>query len=131
MFSLPAFNITCDIYTGPWLGKVFRVSSDANLAYGRRATFGFSNFPDWTSSVGATFMTLLLPALTDIRSGLVAATPDIVEIPAGSQRWYQVAAVDDIGKAFSNEHRCAIVTGISHFANPTVFAGCVWPVPMP
>jgi len=76
-------------------------------------------------------MQLLLPALTDVRSGVVAAVPDFVEVPAGSGRWYQVYAVDDIGKGFANEHRIAVILAVSALVNPTAYAGIVWPVPIP
>jgi hypothetical protein len=73
---------------------------------------------------------LLLPALTDIRSGLLVVQPDFVQIPAGSGRWYQVVAVDDIGKGFPNEHRAAQCMQVSVLTDAGL-SGLLWPVPMP
>jgi hypothetical protein len=54
-------------------------------------------------------MNLLVPALTDVRGPQDPVGPDMVEVPAGSGRWYQVVFVDDIAKGFSNEHRTASI----------------------
>jgi hypothetical protein len=59
-------------------------------------------------------MTLMVPALTDIRGPQDTVSFDMVECPLGSGRWYRVCAVDDIGKGFANEHRAALL-----FALPT------------
>jgi hypothetical protein len=76
-------------------------------------------------------MIILLPPLTDIRSKIASGQSDMVEVPAGSGRWYGAAAVDDIGKGFPNEHRAAFLLQASSYLNPTVYAGLFWPVPMP
>jgi hypothetical protein len=53
-------------------------------------------------------MSLLLPPLSDVRGPQDSSGfTDVVEVPAGSGRYYGVAAVDDIGKGYSNEHRTA------------------------
>jgi hypothetical protein len=58
-------------------------------------------------------MSLLLPALTDVRATQgVGGVPDTVEVPAGSGRWYGVAGVDDIGKGYANEHRTACILAL-------------------
>jgi hypothetical protein len=64
-------------------------------------------------------MELLLPALTDVR-GAITGNQDIVEVPAGSGRFYSVAFVDDVGKGFGNEYRFALIQQLAP-----------WPVPTP
>ncbi len=129
-FTLPDFNLTCDIYTGPWLTKVLRVSSSCNLAIGRRVSY-FST--DWGAGAPAThgLPTLLFPPGTDVRDGSCNGVQDVVEVPSGSGRWYQVLGVDDSGKGFSNEHRWAHVSKIYSQMNPIAFPGLQWPTPIP
>jgi hypothetical protein len=127
-FSVPAFPLLCDIYTGPWLTRVLRVSAvPCNLGLGKRTLFYADDFYAAGSLVSTQ---LLLPAGTDVRSGLIAPANDMVEVPQGSNRWYQVQGVEDAGKGFGNEHRVAILSQVSQFVDATLFAGCVWPVPM-
>jgi hypothetical protein len=58
---------------------------------------------------------------TDIRDLNTATGYDIVEVPAGTGRLYLVEQVDDVGKGFLNEHRCA-----------TLSKGLfTWPSPIP
>lgn len=128
-FSLPAFNLTVDIYSGPWLTRVLRVSSLGNLAFGRRTNIQFGS-EELAYPVRATEVLLLLPPLTDIRSSLTSGQADMVECPSGSGRWYQVLAVEDIGKGFPNEHRAASLFQASFYVDNTAFAGLFWPVPM-
>lgn len=118
-FSVPTFNLTCNIYTGPpaW-PAVPRLSPVCNLAVGSKIR---ANLP----GVHALSVYLLLPALTDIR-GPVNATPgqDFVEVPAGSGRTYVVLSVEDAGKGFSNEYRFALLLASAVGAH-------VWPTPIP
>jgi len=70
-------------------------------------------------------MTILLPPLTDIRDSFSTAAGSsrpIVEVPAGSKRYYGVTFVDDIGKGFPNEHRFACIIKLNAYA---------WPEPYP
>jgi len=129
-FTLPDFNLSVDVYTGPWLTKVFRLNVEGNLAVGRRTAF-FST--DWGAGAPSfhPLPTLLLPALTDIRDGSCNGVQDVVEIPSGSGRWYQVLGVDDSGKGFGNEHRFAHVSKIYEQMNPLNFPGLQWPTPIP
>lgn len=129
-FTVPNFNLPVIIYTGPWLTKVARVVTVGNLAFGRRVQQIWENFADPLPSAGTFNPTLLLPALTDVRSGIQVGGADVIEVPAGSSRWYGVAAVDDVGKGFPNEHRAASLLQISSEIDPVLLAGCVWPVPM-
>ena len=52
---------------------------------------------------------VLFPKGEDLRSNEWGHTPDYVEIPAGSLRFYVLASVDDVAKGFSNEYRYALV----------------------
>jgi len=74
---------------------------------------------------------LLFPAFTDVRTTLCAANyrPDWINCPAGSTRWYRVAAVDDNYKGTPDEHREAICQQ----GAPSGFAGAAmyWGIPIP
>ncbi len=130
-FVLPDFNLTVDIYTGPWNTRVLRLSSSANLAFSRRVVQIQAGFdPSASVSTLTNIMTLLLPAGTDVRDHFQGVPYDLVEAPSGSGRWYAVSGVDDIGKGFANEHRCAYLIKVGASLNAIEFAGLVWPVPM-
>lgn len=130
MYNPPTFNLKCDIYTGPWLTKVLRASNvDCNLALGRRVQQQGNDYANL--SYGPAAPNLLLPLGTDVRDGANASGQDIVECPAGTGRWYQVTAVDDVGKGFSNEYRLAALCKISAFLDPTKYSGLFWPTPIP
>jgi hypothetical protein len=58
-------------------------------------------------------MNLLLPPAVDVRGPQDTVSFDMVEVPAGSGRWYSVVGVDDIGKGFSNEHRTAAIFALA------------------
>lgn len=124
-FSLPTFNLDCNIVTGgstwPWTA---RLTVKGNLAWGRRVS-------QHNETAGAQNLTLLLPAGTDVRAGPVPNPPgnDLVEVPAGSGRSYIVLSVDDIGKGFPNEHRAAILTPTS--VAMTAGGTHYWPTPFP
>jgi hypothetical protein len=74
---------------------------------------------------------LLLPALTDVRSAVQGVENDVIEVPAGSGRWYNVAGVDDVGKGFDNEYRIVSLRQISHFRDWIPLGIPYWPIPMP
>lgn len=130
-FTIPDFNIQCDIYTGPWIGKTFRLTSDCNLAFGRRNMSFIIDIPVAEAARASEIMCLLLPARTDVRSTLQSGMCDVIEIPRGTGRWYEVYAVDDMARGFDTEYRIAMVTQISEFLDPLLFPGANWPVPMP
>ncbi len=118
-YRLPTFNLFCNITTcnvpnvpgiptGP-----FRLTGQAcQLTYGRRVNVASTGGTS-TPGVMASSMSLLLPPLTDVRGPQDTVSFDMVEVPAGSGRWYQVEAVDDIGKGFSNEHRSASIFALA------------------
>lgn len=126
-FTPPTYNLTVNIWHyATWFGNfpttipVADLTSLANLAVGRR-----------TTAHDIDYMWLLLPPLTDIRDELHESNNsshgDIVEVPAGSGRYYGVIATDDAGKGFSNEHRVAAIGYVSPFRAVLP----AWPVPYP
>lgn len=68
-------------------------------------------FPRLTNTVVP--MALLCPKGTDIRGRmgwyLNSNTPDLVEVPAGSGRYYTVWAVDDVDKGQPSEYRFCLL----------------------
>jgi hypothetical protein len=129
-FELPAFNLTCEIFTGPYLTRVSRGTSLCNLAWGKRVAPPGGQYTGG-SGIGQVPMTLLLPAGTDIRDRSCNGQADMVEVPQGSGRWYYVLAVDDIGKGFANEHRGAEIFKAYSQVDGTLWAGLQWPTPIP
>lgn len=126
-YVLPTFNLTCNVWHNASAASVYLIPDDTfdcNLSFGKRVTPGF------TSGVFHVGAMLLLPALTDIRSGWNGANPDLVECPAGSQRFYFAISVDDFGKGFSNEHRFAFL--LQQINGFTFSTGLIpFPVPLP
>lgn len=130
-FSVPDFPLSVSIYTGPWLSKVFRITTVGNLAPGRRNVNPMLG-QDGGQNIIPVDSILLLPKLTDVRDAYCAGhVNDIIEIPTGSGRWYVVYGVDDFGKGFANEHRYAFITKIGQWIGGTVYAGLDWPTPIP
>ena len=133
-FELPTFNISVSIFDHtPFPPVTPRITVDGNLAFSRRVAspspFGFED-------EFSVLMFLLLPALTDVRddssAGGGSTFADFVEAPALSGRFYKVVAVDDIGKGFPNEHRCAVLKKAYDGVDGTgTFPGLFWPLPMP
>lgn len=114
-YRLPTFNLLCNVSQPDFANTImipsapYRLESQAcQLTYGRRVQVVSTG---GTAQVGVLVMTmnLLLPALTDVRGPQDIRSFDMVEVPAGSARWYSVVAVDDIGKGFTNEHRSASI----------------------
>lgn len=129
-FILPTFNLMCNIHSVVAGVNAFRLSSPCNLAYGRRVTFP-AGAGEQDGGILSNQMDLLLPALTDIRDSSCGGQMDIVEVPAGSARWYIVVGVDDAGKGFDNEHRVASL--LKTWGFPGNGSGLVnpWPAPIP
>lgn len=132
-FTPPTFNLVCDIYSGPWMGKSLRLPSHpCNLALGRRVQQNFlDNWFQVPTSGMSLQLALLLPALTDLRDPFMGFPPDVIECPAGSGRWYGLQCFDDVGKGFPNEYRFAIVLKIGNVIDPGQYPGLFWPNPVP
>jgi hypothetical protein len=130
-FNVPEFPLLCNIWAGPNppVGAP-RLSAACNLGMGRRSmpmAEGMDQF-----NLTHMLAQLLLPAGTDIRdlSCSPATSGDIVEVPAGTGRYYVVVSVDDLGKGFPNEHRFALLAKACS-ATFASFAGVDWPTPIP
>jgi hypothetical protein len=130
-FRPPTFNLVCHIWRVDGVGGAYLapdVVSVCNLSPGRRVLTIDDvpvGFPTTTQ-----IMELLLPKGTDIRATWNTTAPDVVEVPQGSLRFYQVVAVDDVGKGFPNEYRLALmaqeITG-----NFALVGANTFPVPLP
>jgi len=132
-FTLPTFNLVCNVYTGPWLTKSLRLTDEpCNLAWGRRIASHqvFSNPFSGGNALNG-MITLLVGAGVDVRAFPLYPVSDIFEVPSGSGRWYIATFVDDIGKGFSNEHRGVELSQVSPQADAVRWAGSQWPTPMP
>lgn len=108
VYTIPTFNLTCNLWTGGNPVGPPRLSPVCNLAWGRRVNVA-STGGTTTLGIPLVTMSLLLPALTDVRGPFGPSGEDACEVPAGSGRLYHVVWVDDIGKGFANEHRCAVL----------------------
>jgi hypothetical protein len=128
-FRPPNFNLTCRIWRVGGVGGAYAapdVTSPCALSPGRRVLLAQDPNPGAGSSVGV--MELLLPKLTDIRATWNAVAADVVEVPAGSKRFYTTFHVDDTGKGYLNEYRLALIGYLP--AGATFFA-LTAPVPLP
>ena len=133
-YVLPTFNLDVNLWTAPAVvtappTRTFK----AGLARGERV---IELFPAYTVGYYSyrSPMQLLCPKGTDIYPNEPGAFADLVEVPAGSGRYYAVWYVDDVGKGFPNEYRmawlCAWSADIARFSgNP--WAAAVFPRPIP
>jgi hypothetical protein len=74
---------------------------------------------------------LLLAAFVDVRDSSCGGQMDVIEVPAGTGRWYLATLVDDIGKGFPNEHRAVSLYKIWNFAGNGAGLTAPWPTPIP
>ena len=123
-FKLPTFNLLCnisqpDVVDTPGIPDApYRiVDQPCQLTYGKRVQVASTG---GTAEVGVLVLTmnLLLPAKVDVRGPQDVVSFDMVEVPAGSGRWYRVYGVDDIGRGFSNEHRTASILALAKSWTP-------------
>jgi hypothetical protein len=126
-FRVPTFNLRCNISAAPFAGgpyipdPPYRLTDQVcQLTYGTRVNVASTGGTTDRGVIVQT-MNLLLPARTDVRGPQNGPILDMVEVPAGSGRWYSVVFVDDIGRGFTNEHRTAAI-----YAVPGA-----WPTPCP
>jgi len=120
-YRLPDFGLTCNVFTGGPVPPILppRLSPPCNLAYGKRVSL--SGFPTTFFNPNVAYPSqLLLPKLTDVRGPQNGTGPDVIEVPAGSGRWYGVLRVEDLGKGYSNEHRMCLIQPVG-----------TWPTPIP
>lgn len=129
-FAVPTFPLYANIwhdaggstYTDYTLPDVI---TPCNLAPGHRTVSQFIG--------GALAFTVvaLFPALTDVRNDWNGNAQDLVELPAGSNRFYYVHGVEDFGKGFANEHRFAGIVLLKSGATFLVQGAIPLAVPLP
>lgn len=122
-YVTPQFNLECTLYTSNIVANLRLDHVPCNLAFSKRVQIG-QGIGDPTFALSGV-MFLLLPVGTDVRGPLNATGSDGVECPRGSGRWYVVGWVDDVGKGFPNEHRCAVLY------QALVPPAGSWPTPIP
>lgn len=128
-YTVPTFNLTANIFrfSGGTYSNVG--STVCNLAMGRR--IGWQEYAGDASTFYGLTPALLVPAGTDLRDTSCQVNPDVVEVPAGSGRWYCCSCVDDIGKGFANEHRVATLQKVGWYTPWTTWGFSAWPFPIP
>lgn len=135
-YKLPTFNLnvnvwrfaTADVTAPPDVQTTGNLVGGHHGILNKAPQFGaaFAQYPQVVTS--GQFMTLLLPKLADVRQALSSDDyGDCVEVPAGSQRYYAVVQVDDIGKGFANEHRFALIVALT--GQYGVLFGATWNQP--
>ncbi len=131
-FSVPSMPLLVDVYSGPYVGRVFRFQTNGNLSTGRASRSSSLDDVGFPGILG-TDRNLLVAAFTDIRD-FACGLPypyDIVECPSGSGRWYAVGIVDDVAKGFPNEYRMAFLSKLCDTVDSPNNVGSNWPIPIP
>lgn len=116
-FVLPTFNLTYNLWHGPHVppGDPPDDSGDCQLRGANHTAATVNPTPELAAGAYALF-----PPGADIRDQNTLNGSDVIEIPAGSERYYLVLMVDDIAKGFTNEHRYAVLMKRGF-----------WPTPIP
>jgi hypothetical protein len=119
-YVIPQFNLTVTLWRVSGVGgdyTAWDLKFFANLSPGRRENEVLNTSANFNTFKH--FMMLLCPALTDIRAAWNLLSPDLVEVPKASGRFYDVVWVDDVGKGFANEYRLAFIQYRSAFLPPS------------
>lgn len=124
-FKLPTFNLNFNL----WRAYNFSTSpmppiAPPTLTTGCQLRPTLTALQQNNNAPGGPTAVLLVPKLTDIRPVRSPIVGDMVEVPAGSGRFYHVQAVEDRAKGFANEHRVAVLEQILQTAGG-------WPFPTP
>lgn len=141
-FRVPTFNLDVHLWRFPnVVSAPPDVTFKANLSRGDRIFFAVTYFTSAIDSANSQ-MVLLCPAGTDVRPQYMGTfdhpsghyLSDLVEVPAGSGRYYLVIEVDDTAKGFPNEYRHAVLWSFTPDAsvdtgNP--WEAPPWPLPIP
>jgi hypothetical protein len=106
-FQLPSFNLLYHVWSGtsppPALPRLADMLGQLR-APGRDYSAGE------TPPVTATPIWQLLAAKgTDLRDAVCITGEDIIEVPAGTGRFYVIKRVDDVARGFTNEYRLAYI----------------------
>lgn len=105
--KLPAMPLTCNVWHN---GNTNPASPDiSGLKCQLYVTAHLAVLAGALTSHPASCQFLYLPKGTDVRGADTEPGPDIVQCPAGTNRWYQVTWVDDVAKGFANEFRVALI----------------------
>ena len=105
MFTVPTFNLAVRYwrnYAGPYTSAhPGGLNTVGNLRMLKTA------FIQASILLNEPAMVLAVPKGTDVRprDGFGNGSPDIVEVPTGSGRFYIATAVDDVARGFANEYR--------------------------
>ena len=129
-YTVPTFNLTCNLfrYTGAAYVNLFNFPG--NLQMGRRVPYILTGMTDGDNLPLSPY--LLCPIATDVRDlSTGQAKNDVVEVPAGSGRWYGVLGVDDVAKGFPNEFRICVLDKIGWYAPWVAHGFTPWPSPIP
>jgi hypothetical protein len=108
-YQLPTFNL--DVRLWRWVNWNLGVPPTAppDLLFKGQLRLFRTAFMSPNPSSAPVRVALLVAKGTAIqgRYGWFTPTnvPDLVEVPAGTGRYYTVAAVDDVARGFSNEYR--------------------------
>jgi hypothetical protein len=132
-FPTPTFNVVVNCWRNAAWNASFppivpapSLTFNGNLQMGDKVAGG---------AIQTGYMYLAVPKLTDIRDGIkevnppAAAPNDVVEVPAGSGRFYAVVWVDDVGKGFPNEYRNALIGVVRGVGLVPQLP--LWPTPYP
>jgi len=131
-FSIPSFPLLCRIFSGPppySLVTPRLVDVACNLALGKRTQQ--SGYGRGSSGGIGIPPTILFPGGTDVRDVASTTRWDLVELPPGSNRWYQVSTVEPVGLGFDNWHIAAAVVKADANIDGGSYAGLHWPTPDP
>jgi hypothetical protein len=134
MFNTPDFNLTAAVYrmTVPYdfATKVFSADLPCQLR-------GFGQHPKDVTILLVSSVAIwgeiyvLFPQGSDVRDISCGSGSDLLEVPAGSGRWYLVVYVDDVAKGFTNEYRSASVIKIFGDDGASFRHFPPWPAPIP
>lgn len=109
VYHLPKFPLTVNL----WREKLIPVGGSPDLVTSGQLRWlnrGTSQLQVISGlDIGAT-RTLYVPARFDVRPIPASHKPDVVEVPAGTGRFYFVIDVDDVARGFGNEFRCALLS---------------------
>jgi hypothetical protein len=139
-FRPPRFNLLANLWRSASVTAPPTSQFHANLSPGRRTMLSTSPVAAaaWFAQApqSGDVVELLCPALTDIRGAQAVGVTDVVEVPAGSSRYYFVFFADDVAKGFPNEYRLAFLRQIdfalsAQWTAATGFTAPAWPVPTP
>jgi len=103
MFVPPTFDLSCNIWRNASL-----LTAPPDLVSPCQLRLVKDSFAG-VGGVNAGTMLLCLPKGTDVRPQGSTSFHDQIEAPAGTGRFYNCLAVDDVGKGFPNEYRVALI----------------------